>query len=546
MSTIEKTAYKYALQNAIRYNGKANPGAVIGKLFLEHKDIKKEDVIKVVNEIVKKVNKLSVEQQTKELEKLAPELLHIEAKKADWKELPNAVIGKVKTRLPPEPSKYLHLGHALIFIINKAYADKYKGKCVLRFDDTNPEKAAQEYIDAIEEDLQWLKINYDEKVIASTHMEQYYKFAEQLIDKKKAYVCFCAQKEVKEGREKRKRCSCLAKHKHKEEWKKMLEGKYKEEQCSLRLVGDMASDNGVLRDPVVMRISFHPHYVLKTKYCVWPMYDFQSAIEDSLQGVTHIIRSKEFELRLALHNLIKDLLKLSKEEVIEIGRFNLLGYTTQGREIRAMIESGKVKGWDDPQLVTVKALRRRGFDPETFWDLAKEVGLSKSETNISEEMLETLNRKRIDKKAKRYFMVENPKKIMIGDHKLKEANVPLHPEVKEYGHKVVKINNEFYIEDDIKKGKVYRFMHLFNFKDNKFVSEPYDQKLNAQLIHWLPVSKDLVDIEILMKNGTMKKGLGEPALKELKAGEVIQFERKFFARLDKKEKNKLEFVYTHK
>src|SRR3989344_4797032 len=156
MSSIQETAYKYALQNAVRYNGKANPGAVIGKLFLEHKDIKKEEVIKTVNEIVKKVNKLSVEEQTKELDKLAPELLHIEVKKTDFKELPNAVMGKVKTRMPPEPSKYLHLGHALIFIINNAYGQKYKGKCVLRFDDTNPEKSAQEFVDSIEEDCKWL------------------------------------------------------------------------------------------------------------------------------------------------------------------------------------------------------------------------------------------------------------------------------------------------------------------------------------------------------------------------------------------------------
>ncbi|MBI1972828.1 glutamate--tRNA ligase [Candidatus Woesearchaeota archaeon] len=544
---IEKTAYKYALQNAVRYNGKANSGAVIGKLFLEHKDIKKEDVIKTVNEIVKKVNKLSLEQQTKELEKIAPELLHIEVKKADWKELPHAVMGKVKTRMPPEPSKYPHLGHALAFIINRAYADKYQGKCILRFDDTNPELAKQEYIDAIEEDIRWLQLKYDEKIVASTHMNQYYKYTEQLMEMKKAYACFCTQEEVKVGREKRKRCSCSTKYNAKEEWKKMLEGKYKEGQCSLRLVGDMTSDNGVLRDPVIMRISFYPHYLQKNKYHIWPMYDFESAIEDSINGITHIIRSKEFELRLPLHNLIKDLLHLSKEHVIEIGRFNLIGYTTKGREIRELMEQNKVKGWDDPQLVTVKALRRRGFDPQTFWELAKEVGLTKTETNITDHMLEAINRKIIDKKAKRYFMVDaNAKKIMIGDHKLKEATVPLHPEIKEHGHRVMNISNEFYVDDEIKKGKIYRFMHLFNFKDNKFVSEPYDPKLNAQLIHWLPVSKELVKVEILMTDGTTTEGLGEPALKDLQVGDVIQFERKFFARLDKKEKEKLCFVYTHK
>ncbi len=546
MSSIQETAYKYALQNAIRYNGKANPGAVIGKLFLEHKDIKKEEVIKTVNEIVKKVNKLSVEEQTKELDKLAPELLHIEAKKTDFKELPNAVMGKVKTRIAPEPSKYMHLGHALVFIINKAYADKYKGKCLFRLEDTNPEKATQEFVDSMDEDMKWLRLTYDQKIICSERMDSYYKYAETLIKNGNAYVCTCSQEKVKEGREKKVRCACLKKLKHKEEWGKILEGEYEEGKANLRLVGDMESDNGVLRDPIIMRISKKKHYAQGNKYYAWPMYDFENAIEDSIENITHIVRSKEFELRLFLQDLIKKMLKLPKQEVIEIGRFNIIGKTTQGREIRALIESGKVKSWDDPQLVTLKALRRRGFDPETFWDLAKEVGLSKSETNISEEMLETLNRKRIDKKAKRYFMVENPKKIVIGDHKLKETTVPLHPEVKEHGHRVIKINNEFYVEDEIKKGKVYRFMHLFNFKDNKFVSEPYDQKLNARLIQWLPVAKDVVKVEVLMKDGTIKEGLAEPAIKDLKVGEVIQFERKFFTRLDKKEKDKLYFVYTHK
>ena len=181
MSSIQETAYKYALQNAVRYNGKANPGAVIGKLFLEHKDIKKEEVIKTVNEIVKKVNKLSVEEQTKELDKLAPELLHIETKKTDFKELPNAVMGKVKTRIAPEPSKYMHLGHALVFIINKAYADKYKGKCLFRLEDTNPEKATQEFVDSMDVDMKWLHLTYDQKIICSDRMDMYYKSAEKLI-----------------------------------------------------------------------------------------------------------------------------------------------------------------------------------------------------------------------------------------------------------------------------------------------------------------------------------------------------------------------------
>ncbi len=545
--SMEQEIRKYALHNALKYNGKANSGAVVGQIFSTHPDLKKKagEIIKLVNEIVLKVNKLNVEEQKKELNKIAPELLE-EKKERKKKELPELknVKGKVITRLPPEPSKYIHLGHAVSFIINYLYAKKYNGKCVLRFDDTNPEKAKKEYYDAVEKDLKWLKIDYDSKIIASEHMEEFYKYAEQMIKNDEAYVCFCEKETMRNFREKSKICD-HRQHKEKENlefWKGMLKGKFKEGKATLRLKGDMSNGNAVMRDPVLFRIVEKAHALTGKKYKVWPMYDFETAVGEEIAGVTHIFRSNEFgEMRIELQDYIKDLLKFKKQEVLQYGRVSVNGYEMQGRVMKEKIERKEVEGWDDPRLMTIMALRRRGIVPETFHELALEAGLSATPTNLDWSVVAAINRKIIDPIAKRYFFVRDAKKIKI-ENSVNSVKVSVHPENKELGMKTIKIGKEFYVQDEIKKGIVYRFMHLFNFKDAKFVSQEYEQKLGAKIIHAVPV-EDSIDVQVLMDNGKIIKGKGEGALRDLKEGEIVQFERMFFARLD--DKKKMLFVYAH-
>ncbi len=540
---------KFALQNALKY-GKADPKIVINKVFSERKSITdKKALLQEIQAVIKDVNSWSAEQQRSRLQKLAPELLEKKpVEKQDLKELKNATHGKIKTRLAPEPSKYMHIGHALVFAINYLYAEKYHGTCVLRLEDTNPEKSAQEYVDAAYQDLDWLGLKYHEKIVCSDRLEMYYGYAEQLINDRKAFTCFCDRNTVKTLRMEKERCACAKKTPLVilEEWKRMLAGKYTPGTCNVRLVGDMTSDNGVLRDPVIMRISHANHYRHGTKYCVWPLYDFENAIEDSAEGITHVIRSKEFELRLPLHNLIKDYLNLKKQEVIEIGRFNVIGATTKGREIRKLIETKQVFGWDDPRLVTIRALRRRGFVPETFLMLARQIGLSKSETNIDWQLLAACNRKVLDSKTKRYFFVEHPRKITIKNAPAVNAAVPFHPDNTAMGERSFRTGANFYVADDLKKNKNYRLMHLFNFKNTTFVSKELDQKLEAQLIHWLPANNDLVHVDVLMPDGTWTKGLGELSLRELRAGTIVQFPRFGFCRLDHQEKETLVFWFAHR
>jgi glutamyl-tRNA synthetase len=544
---MDREIEKFALHNAVKYEGKANLGAVLGQMFSHHPELKSKakEMSAKVSEIVKKVNSMKLDEQLKRLEKLAPELLgeKKEKKKKDLPELEN-VKGKVVTRIPPEPSKYMHLGHAMSFLINYLYAKKYGGKSILRFDDTNPEKAKKEYYDSIEEDLKWLNIDYDKKIIASEHMNEFYRYAEQLINGNHTYVCFCNQGKVRNYRERSQICDHRENsvNKNKELWKEMLLGKYKEGEVTLRLKGDMSDANAVLRDPVLFRIVDATHPLTKNKYKVWPMYDFETVVAEEMTGVTHIFRSNEFgEMRIALQNCLKELLKFKKQTVMQYGRISVNGFETQGRILREMIEKKQVNGWDDPRLITVKSLRRRGILPETFHELVLEVGLSSTQTNLDWSMIASINRKLVDPNAKRFLFVKDPKKIKI-NNPVKKVTVPLHPENKSLGNKTITFDNEFYVQDKIEKNQIYRFMHLFNFKENSFVSQEYEPKLQAKIIHAVPV-KDAVNVQVLMADGKIMKGKAEPSVKSLKEGEIVQFERQFFCRLDNKEK--MLFVYSH-
>lgn len=557
---LKKTALKYALQNAVEFKGKANPGAVIGKIISENPELKSKikDVAAAAKAAVEEINNTKPEEQVKKLQEIAPELL--EKKKAEKRgllELENAAMGKVVTRIPPEPSKYAHIGHALSFLINYLYARKYEGKCFVRFEDTNPEMSKQEYVDAILEDIKYLGIKPDKTVFVSDDMEKLYSYAEKLIEGKSAYMCFCNVDKMREARHKGKECECrnASSEENRKNWKKMLSGEFREGEAVLRLKGDMQSENHVMRDPVIFRISTGKHYRHGEKYKVWPLYDFENAAEDGMMGITHVMRSIEFGgMRVELQDMIKTLLKLPKQTVIQYGRFNVIDALTQGREIRELIAKKEVAGWDDPRLVTVKALRRRGIQPETFADLAIEVGLSTTPTNIDWNVISSFNRKYLDASSKRYFFIESPKRIKVENAPRKEVLLKLHPSEEKGGRKL-SVSEEFLIAEkdfnELKRfrdNELVRLMDCINFtaNDGKF---SYDsdrvekyRESGKKIIHWLP-EKGNIEAEVLMPTATIVKGLAEGDASKIKEGEIVQFTRFGFCRLENKEK--MQFIYCH-
>ncbi|MCM2325513.1 MAG: glutamate--tRNA ligase [Candidatus Woesearchaeota archaeon] len=548
----------FALENAIKFNGKANPGAVIGKILAEHPDLKADmkGISKQINEIIAKVNAMKLDEQKKEFESSEK----IEKPKKEeiigLPPLPNATIGKVVTRIPPEPSKYSHLGHALSFLINYTYAKMYDGKCIVRFEDTNPDKSSYEFADAIIEDIAYIGIKADVTKFVSDDMPLFYDMAEKLIAKKKAYVCFCAQEKMKELRDAETECECRnhSIEKNQEEWHSVKSGKYESGKATLRLLADMKAMNAVMRDPVIFRINNEEHFRQGNKYHAWPLYDFENSIEDSTGGVTHILRSSEFgSMRIELQEFIKDALGLPKQEVIQYGRFNIKGATTQGREIRELIESGKVSGWDDPSLVTIKALRRRGIVPETFKELMYQMKLSANTAkNIDWSMIESINRQILDPVTDRYFFIEDPVEINVQDAPRQVIELKKQPDNAEHGIRKFDTHEDFYVSKD-DHGKfcgVIRLMDCLNFdsKTMKFHSLDHAsyKKEGKMIIQWLPKEEKNVKVQVRMPDNSIKEGLAEASISSLKIGDIVQFQRFGFVKLDKIEKDRLVFWFTNK
>ena len=550
---------KYALQNAVQFDGIAQAGAVIGKVLTEKPELKNDirAISRQIVEIVREVNKLDVGQQKAELEQIAPQLL--EKKKGEKKDLPelkNAVEGHVVTRLPPEPSKYLHLGHAMSFLINYMYAKKYKGRCILRFDDTNPKTCSQEYVDSILDDFKYLKIIPDETRYVSDDMEQFYSYAEQLLDEGKGYVCICDKDTLTRNRQSEK--ACVHRSQNAEQnlklWQRMKAGKYEEGEAVFRLKIDMSAENQVLRDPIIFRICYASHYRQKQKYRAWPMYDFESAVEEHITGVTHILRSNEFgTMRQELQDYIKDILNLNKQYIREYGRITIKGSVTKGREIRELIQKGKVSGWDDPGLVTLKALRRRGITTEAYYELVKEVGLSPSPTNVDPGVLETINRKILDPGTPRYFFVNEPAEITVENAPEQEVEVKRHPSNAELGSRKFKTGSKFYLAnkdvEGFQEGESIRLAECLNFikKGGKLIyhSKSHAEFKGTKIIHWLPVQANMPKVKVLMPDRKEVAGLAEPGVSELKVGDIVQFLRFGFCRLDKAEKGNYYFWFTH-
>lgn len=551
MKDLAREILAYALQNALEY-GKADAGRVLPKLF-QH-GLKKEGIGKimpVIAEAVKKANSLSRERLEEDFRKLEKFVKVHEEKEKNLPEIDVKGLGKVVTRMAPEPSKHAHLGHALTFLINYLYAKKYKGKCLLRFEDTNPEKVSGEYVKSIIDDLgDYLGIKYDGIRYVSDDMPLLYDYAEKLVKSGDAYVCFCKREEMQDLRHKGIECGCrhLSLKIHAERWKLFVKGEYEEGHAVLRLKGNMQSQNHVMRDPALFRRLNAKHYRHGSKYKVWPLYDFYNPIEDSLMGVSLILRSNEFDMRVELQDKIKELLGMKKQKIIQYGRFNVREFTTKGREIRELIESGELMGWDDPRLITLKSLRRRGIVREAFYELVKQIGLSKHEVNLEFDMIAAINRKIIDSTSERHYFVSSPVKINISNMGAlpKEVDVPVHPEKKEV--RKVKVGKDIFVSGDDYlrlEGKEVRLLHLCNLRLKEKARVISLENKNLPKIQWV---SEGVKAMVLMPDGSWLDGLADSHASKLKIGDVVQFERFGFARYDCKDAKKkgLRFWFAHK
>jgi len=555
---------KYALQNAVHFKGKANPGAVIGKLISEDSKLKSKikDIAKEVNQTIKKINSLSVEKQLEQLKQIAPELLEEKKKeeKEGLKELPNAKKGKVVMRFEPSPSGPLHLGHAYVLGLNSEYCRKYNGKLILRISDTNPEKIYEPAYKMIENDAQWVtKDNVKQLIIQSDRLGIYYDYAEKLISIGKAYVCTCNPNIFRDLMFNKKACPCrdLPVKEQLLRWNKMF-GEFAEGEAVVRIKTDIEHKNPALRDWPALRINEHEHPRTGTKQRVWPLMNFSVAVDDIELGVTHAIRAKEHMDNAIKQEYIYKYLGKKPPVNIFVGRINFVGLKISASETRKLIEYKKFNDWDDIRLPFLAALKRRGYQPEAFIKYAVDVGATENDKKVSkDEFFKAVNafNRDVVEKSNRYFFVKNPVKIKITDCPEQNVKLKLHPDDFKRGYREFKTKSEFYIDkEDLKKfkpGKLYRLMDCLNFtkKGSSFIFDSFDyaeyKKNNGAIIHWLPAQKDLMDTTILMPDGKAAKGLSEPLVNKLKQGDIIQFERTGFCRLDKKNKT-LEFWFANR
>ena len=565
---LKKEIRKVALQNAYEHGGKTQGKIVLGKILGTKPELrtKVNEIKEDIEEIVISVNQSPLEEIGKEIEKEFPEVLKPKEKIEEREGLPelkNAETGKVVTRFPPEPNGYPHIGHAKAAIINSEYAKMYNGKFILRMDDTNPEAERMEYHAAIKVGLEWLGIEFDKIKNTSEDMEIFYEKGMKLINSNKAYICTCKREDISKNRRERKECKCSKGDldKNLKNWKKMNE-KFKPGEAIVRFRGNMKADNAVMRDPVLLRIIDEKHYTQGNNFRIWPSYDFAVAIEDSIDGVTHAFRSKEFELREELINAILDALDMRKPNQGFFSRLEFKGMPISKRIIKPLIDEGKVSWYDDPRLPTLEALKRRGIRPEAIRKFIMSLGLTKANTLAPFDALEAFNRKIVDPESIRLFMVKNARKLVVRNLPSSSVNISNHP-INDLGSRKITIDENFFISGDdaenIKNGMEIRLLGIGVIKitkdQNELEGSYIGETKNSDIlkIQWVP-QKTAHEIKMIIPRVLFNEDqfnensleeidvYTEPHYQELKEGEEIQFVRFGYCRKDSQN----QAIFSHK
>ena len=566
---LKKEIRKIALQNAVEHDGKTKDKVVLSKSLGTIPELKNnvKEVIPEIASIVSQVNGMSIEEQKTEIQNNFPEILdvkeNVKKERVGLPPLEGAEQGKVVTRFTPAPNGYPHIGHAKAAIISEEYAKMYGGKLVLRYDDTNPEDTRLEYWAAIKVGLDWLGIEFDEIKNTSDDIGLLYDKCVEMIKKNYAYVCTCKRDTISKNRKEMVSCECsMGDVKQNEErWERMFK-KYKPGEAVVRFRGDMESKNTVMRDPVLFRINDARHAQLAEEHRVWPSYDIAVAVEDSTDGITHALRSKEYELRNELYHAILDALDMRHPKMLEFSRLEFKGMPVSKRILRPLIDEGKVSSYDDPRLPTLAALERRGITPEAIRKFTLSLSLTKADTLAPFDSLEAFNRKIVDENSIRLFMVKDPKTLTIRNLPNSTVELPNHPSNKMGTRKVTVEDSVFLSSDDVKSLKIgdqLRLMGLGNVKITSVNSEITgeftgdERDVNFMKLQWVSQKnahelKILIPQRLFVDDKFNEESLEEihvyvePHYLELRNGEEIQFVRFGYCRKDSSK----QAIFTHK
>ena len=398
-------------------------------------------------------------------------------------------------------------------------------------------------------------------VIQSDRLGIYYGYAEKLVQQGNAYACTCDADVWRELKNKGTACPCreLNAKKNQQRYAKMFSS-YAEGEAVLRLKTDIKHKNPAMRDFPIMRINEHIHPKTKKEQRVWPLMVYSVAIDDHELGITHVLNGKDHADNAIKEKLIMDCFNWKHPEYKHWGRINFEGFDLSTSKTRLAIEQGEYTGWEDIQLPFLPALRKRGYQPGAFRRFAIEIGLSLNDKTVTQEefwkSINAFDGEIIEPNANRYFFVDNPQKVKIEGAPAITAGVEVHPNFPERGKRTFHTNGEFFISkkdlEQLEEHKIHRLMDCLNFEINrkrlKYIPGKYEDYKNAPnkglIIHWLPIA-ETVPLDVKLEDGTTVTGVGEKGLSALKEGRIIQFERRYFARLELKEKNKLQFWRLH-
>ena len=525
------------------------------------------------------------------------------------KDLAEGVYDTVHTRFPPEPNGYLHIGHAKAILLNYGVAKKYNGKFNMRFDDTNPTKEKVEFVESIKADIKWLGADWEDRLFfASDYFEQMYEAAVKLIKKGKAFVCDLTAEEIREyrgtltepGKESPYRNRSV--EENLKLFEEMRAGKYADGEKVLRAKIDMAAGNINMRDPVIYRVAHIAHHNTGDKWCIYPMYDFAHPIEDAIEGITHSLCTLEFEDHRPLYDwVVRELEYPMPPRQIEFAKLYLTNVVTGKRYIKKLVEEGIVDGWDDPRLVSIAALKRRGFTPESIKMFVDLCGISKSQSSVDYAMLEYCIREDLKLKKSRYMAVLDPIKLVIDNYpegQVEYLDAANNLENEELGSRKVPFCRELYIEREdfmeeppkkyfrLFPGNEVRLMHAYFVKCESFVKDEtgkvvevhctYDPETKAGsgftgrkvkgTIHWVPAPyavtaqvrlyENIIDEEkgVYNEDGSLnlnpnsltvvEKAYLEPAFAGAKAYDSFQFVRNGFFCVDAKDSTPENLVFN--
>ncbi len=629
MKSIEKLCEKYAIQNALDH-GEAKLGPVMRVIMATHAELRKEadKVTEILEQQIDFINSLTKEKIERIAREKFPEILKKEEEQTSTKDVDfirtiinedlktNKFKGRVHTRFPPEPNGYLHIGHAKSINLNYGLAEEYKGKFNLRFDDTNPMTEEMEYVKGIIEDVKWLGADFEDRLLyASDYFEQFYDWAVQLIKKGLAFVDDSRTEMIRKDRGSLTEPGKNSSYRNRsiEEnlrlFEDMRKGEYPEGGKVLRAKIDMTHPNLLMRDPIIYRILHKEHHNTGEKWCIYPTYDWAHGLEDSIEGITHSICTLEFEVHRQLYDWFLEQLDDEKgnpifhPQQIEFARLNVSNTVLSKRKMLRLVKEGFVNGWDDPRMLTIVGLKRRGITSEAISKFCKVIGVTKRDTIIDISVLNKCVRDDLNKQCSRVMSVLKPLKLTITNYpedKVEDITIPNHPKIKTMGTRKVKFAKTLFIERDdfmekptkdflrLTPGREVRLKYAFVVKCDKIIKDKksgevielqcsFDPKSKSgqpgddkayRTIHWI-AKKNAIQAEVRLYNQLftkvnpldteegkdftdyinpnsleIAKAYVEPHLQKAKKGTRYQFERLGFFNVDPIDSKKNALVFN--